>query len=49
MGSANANVLPDPVLATPIQSFPSSILGIHAFCMAVGCFNPLFISIKQLN
>ncbi len=36
IGTANATVLPDPVLLPPITSSPSSIFGMHPFWMPVG-------------
>jgi len=40
MGKAKANVLPEPVLAAPIQSLPDSIWGIQFSCIGVATFKP---------
>lgn len=48
MGKAKANVLPEPVLAAPIQSLPPKMAGIQFSCMGVACFRPLEEFIKFL-
>ena len=49
MGTTNASVLPEPVLAMPMQSRPDMMIGMHCACTASGFAHSCFSITRRIR